>query len=140
MLNFSVERDPSSQVERNGWPMANDDSKLSPFASPLSSLRHPSHPPVPGALPIPFLSDSVSFLKALLSLVFFFLVKFVTHRQFSLGKGLKKRDNKGCIFQVRDFSAVSSLVPGRLNGFVITSGKYANLSSNQLSLPRFVVL
>lgn len=70
-------------------------------------------------------SLSVSFLKAPLSLVYFFLVKFVTHWQSFLEKGVKKRDTKGYIFQVRNFS-VSSL--GRLNSFVIISGKYANLS------------
>lgn len=54
LLNFSVERDPSSQVERNGWPMANDDSKLSSLAH-FPSSSHPRRV-VPGALPIPFLS------------------------------------------------------------------------------------
>lgn len=45
MLNFSVERDPSSQVERNGWPMANDDSKLP--LRPVFSLSAALPPAVP---------------------------------------------------------------------------------------------
>lgn len=141
MLNFSVERDPSSQVERNGWPMTNDDSKLSPFASP-PLLPSSSKPPAGTRCA----SDSLSLRFCLLfkssSFPRFLFSRKVRDSPAVLSrKGVKKkRDNKGCIFQVRDFSAVSSLVPGRLNGFVIISGKYANLSSNQLSLPRFVVL
>lgn len=106
MLNFSVERDPSSQVERNGWPMANDDSKLSlRFLSPALSSSCPS-----GRTRYAFDSLSVSFLEAPLSLVFLLLVKFVTHRQISRKGVKKKKNNEGCIFQVRDFLVASSLV------------------------------